>query len=102
MAPQPIPNTPPQSSKAGTTSTLSGLPPLDGGTTTIDDKLTFEVELECYRRLHELTSGCPGRDRYALSHRLRATCLFLDEALRKGLQAFATRSNCSSRILPRR
>ena len=56
VAPQPIPSTQPQNLPAGAISS-SGLSTLEAGTTTIDDQVTFEVELECYRQLHAATEA---------------------------------------------
>jgi hypothetical protein len=59
---------------------------LEAGTTTIDDKLTFEVELECYQQLHEVTKAvAEAINEHLEPESTEPHVFFLDEALRKGL-----------------
>lgn len=58
---------------------------VEPGETTIDDKLTFDVELACYEQLHRLTAEMKERLTPRMAGNGRAQLFFLDEALRTAL-----------------
>ncbi len=94
MATQPIPPTPQQKTTEGAAKASSKLS-LDPGETTIDDKLAFDVELECYEQLRLLTAVVAERLKRHLTGPVQlvspagpeppAQLFFLDNALRMAL-----------------